>query len=114
MLPSDARLPYREFRALGRPRVETPYFSVRAKKNSFKKDRFGVVVSTHSLKSATRRNFWRRQAKSVFLSVSQKRQSVPQKNFDILVVFRFRNTLPQKNVFRKTLSDAIISIISRP
>jgi len=114
MLPSDTRLPYREFRALGRPKVETPYFSVRAKKNLLGEDRFGVVISTHSLKSAARRNFWRRQAKSVFLSVSQKKQPTKEQKFDILVVFRSHNAPMKKNVFRNALSDAIISIISRP
>lgn len=113
MLPPRSSLPYREFRTFGRLKIETPFFSVRAKNNSLKEDRFGVVIGTHSVKNATRRNFWRRQAKSVFLSVTQKKQPTKNQKIDILVVFRAHHTPLRKNVFKNALSDAIISLISR-
>lgn len=105
MVPRELRLPYKEFRVRGYQEMATPYFSVKIRPNSLKKNRFGIIVGTSSVKSAARRNFLRRQAKSVFFTV-------PQKGFDLLVVLRPHATLPQKRVFRKALSDAITSLIS--
>jgi ribonuclease P protein component len=113
MLPRKSHLPYKEFRIPGYQKEETPYFSVRAKKNLSAENRFGVVIGTASLKSAARRNFWRRQAKSVFLMSLPKKQTGHKQGFDILVIFRSRAPLLQKNVLRKTLARAMASLISR-
>ena len=112
MLPRKSRLPYEEFRAFGYRKEETPYFSVRAKRNSFPESRFGVVIGTSAIKSAARRTFWRRQAKAVFSDALRSGMVATGKRFDILVVFRSRAALPKKDVFRKTLADAMASLTS--
>jgi ribonuclease P protein component len=104
MLPQKHRLPYKEFRVRGYQEVATPYFLVKARRNPTKENRFGVVIGVSSVKSAARRNFWRRQSKSVFLAV-------PQEGLDLLVIFRPHTKLPSKNVFQKSLSEAIASLI---
>jgi len=105
MLPPKSRLPYEEFRVRGYREVATPYFSIKVKKNSTGENRFGVVVGVSSIKSAARRNFWRRRAKSVLVAT-------PVKGFDVLVIFRSRVETLSLDVFRKMLSGAISSLIS--
>jgi ribonuclease P protein component len=107
MVSKGSRLPYEEFRARGYRGTATPYFLVKAKKNSLKKNRFGVIITASLIKSAARRNFWRRQAKSTFLSLE-----TPPDGFDVFVVLRSRLTLPQKNTFKEVLGKSIISAIS--
>jgi ribonuclease P protein component len=106
MVPKKSHLPFEELRARGYREVATPYFLARARQNSSKKNRLGVVISASSAKNAARRNFWRRQIKSIFLEAQQK-------NFDLVVVLRPRATLITKHVFQKTLRDTIISLTSR-
>jgi ribonuclease P protein component len=106
MVPRSSRIPFREFRAHGYQELATPYFSVKAKKNSFGRNRFGVIVGISSVKTAARRNFFRRQAKSVFLTV-------PQKRVDLLVFLRPGVATLKKKYFRKTLSSAIATLIPR-
>ena len=107
MLPKGSRLPYEEFRARGYRTAPTPLFLLKAKPNSTGKNRLGIIIGTSSIKSAARRNLWRRRVKTVFLSVSQK-------GFDLLVIFSPHTTLPSEKVFKKTLGAAITSLISRP
>jgi ribonuclease P protein component len=104
MIPRASRLPYEEFRARGYREMATPYFSVKVRKNSLRKNRFGIVIGVAAIKSAARRNFWRRQAKSVFLEM-------PQRGMDVLIILHSRVALPVKSIFRKSLGDAIISLL---
>jgi ribonuclease P protein component len=103
MLSKGARLPKDEFRARGYRTATTPYFSVKIKKNTHKENRLGVVIGVSSLKNATKRNFWRRQARSVFLEM-------PPAGFDLLIIFSSHTTLPTKKVFKKMLTTAIASL----
>jgi ribonuclease P protein component len=105
MLSSKSRLPYDEFHLRGYRTVVTPIFSIKTKKNSLKRNRLGVVIGNSSVKSAAKRNFWRRQVKSVF-------SLVVGSGFDVLVIFRPHPTLPKAAVFKKILSDTIMSLIS--
>jgi ribonuclease P protein component len=105
MLSKKSRLPYDEFHSRGYRTVITPIFSIKTKKNSLKRNRLGVVIGNSSVKSAAKRNFWRRQVKSVFLSVVGS-------GFDILIIFRPHPTFPKTTVFKKALSDTIVSLTS--
>jgi ribonuclease P protein component len=105
MVARKSRLPYEEFRARGYREMATPCFSVRARKNSLKENRFGVIAGVSSIKNAAHRNFWRRQTKFILLKV-------PQKGFDFLVILRRPTALSSKSVFRKTLSITVASLIS--
>ena len=69
MVPKESRLPYKEFREHGYREATTPFFSVKARKNVLGENRLGVVVRVSSVKSAARRNFLKRQVKTVFLSI---------------------------------------------
>ena len=82
-----------------------PCLSVKAKKNSLGKNRLGVIVGVSSVKNAACRNLLRREAKSILLTV-------PQKEFDLLVVLRSGAALLPKRTFQKKLSDAIVSLTS--
>ena len=106
MVAPKSRLPYEEFRTHGYREVATPYFSVKARRNSLKQNRCGVIVSVSSAKKAVRRNFLRRQAKSTLLKI-------PQEGFDFFVVVRRRAALSPKNIFKKELHTAITSLIPR-
>ncbi len=65
MLPNSSHLPSSEFLARGYWTISTPYFSLKAKKNSLPQNRIGVIISVAAIKSAARRNFWKRQIKSI-------------------------------------------------
>ncbi len=110
MLPRGLRLPREEFHARGYQKIATPYFSVKAKPNATEKSRLGIVLGAATVKGAARRNFWRRQAKSVFLSALT---ALKAKGIDLLIIFAPHAILPSKRVFRTTLRDAIISLTSR-
>jgi ribonuclease P protein component len=103
MISRVSRLPYEEFRSRDYREIVTPYFSVKVRRNSLGKNRFGIVIGIAAVKSAARRNFWRRQAKSVFLEMSPK-------GIDVLIILRSHVALPVRNIFRKTLADAIESL----
>jgi ribonuclease P protein component len=105
MVPQKSRIPFKELRFRGYREAATPYFLVRVRRNALKKNRLGVVIGVSSVKSAARRNFWRRQIKSVFLAI-------PQKNFDFVVVLRPRAAFPSKRIFQKKLNEAMTSLIS--
>jgi ribonuclease P protein component len=104
MLPKEARLPRNEFHARGYRTATTPCFLVKAKKNTSLKNRLGVVIGVSSVKNATKRNFWRRQIRSIFLKI-------PPIGFDLLIIFSPKAKLPTRQVFQKTLHTAITSLI---
>jgi ribonuclease P protein component len=105
MVSRTSRLPYEEFRARGYREMTTPYFSIKAKRNFRKEGRFGMIVSASSIKNAVQRNFWRRQAKSVFLKIAPC-------GFDIFVILRRPVASSQRGAFRKTLGDTMMFLIS--
>lgn len=80
MLPMVSRLPYREFHSRGFRTITTPFFVLKIKKGDIKANRIGVIISVAVLKSAVRRNFWKRQAKVNF-------KSLPAAGNDLLVIF---------------------------
>lgn len=105
MASRKSRLPHEEFSTRGYREVATPYFLMRARKNSLRENRIGVIIGVSSVKSATRRNFWRRQVKSVLAEVLQK-------GFDFLIIIRRPAALSRKSIFRKALNEAASSLIS--
>jgi len=105
MAAQKERLPYEEFRTRGYQEIITPYFSVKARRNTLKKNRFGIIISTSVIKSAARRNFFRRQAKVVSHTISQK-------GFDFFIILRPQATLTKKQIFQETLQKAVASLIS--
>ncbi len=82
MLPRVARLPYSEFRSRGYRTIATPFFVLKIKKKSFreKENRIGIIISAAVVKSAARRNFWKRRAKADFMLV-------PGAGNDFLIIF---------------------------
>jgi ribonuclease P protein component len=98
MLPRSSRLPSSEFLARGYRTFKTPFFSLKTKPNGLSKNRIGVIISVAAVKSATRRNFWKRQIKSEIRS-----QEPGARNFDFLVIFYRAGGLLTRVAFRKEL-----------
>ena len=107
MLPSDSRLPYSEFRARGYRTFATPYFSLKARPNGLPKNRIGVIISVAAVKSAARRNFWKRQVKSLVAS----RESLTARNFDLLIIFSKKGDSLTKAQFRQELEKALSAAV---
>jgi len=103
MLAHASRLPRSAFRAGGYQTIKTPFFSVRVKKNASGRARVGVVVSVAVNKSAVRRNFWKRQAKSAFLP----HLSTP---YDFILIFSPKVDTLTSRAFRKEFSKVIAAI----
>ena len=80
MLSQSSRLPYREFRLRGYRTIPTPFFVLKIKKGAGVENRLGVVISAAVEKKATRRNFWKRQTKSMFALL-------PPMGIDFLIIF---------------------------
>lgn len=99
-----ARLPYSEFQIRGYAVVKTPFFSLKAKRNTLQKNRIGVVVGAAAVKSAVRRNFWKRQVKNLF-----EKQDM-QKGTDILVIFSSRISSLTKKQFENEFKKALVTI----
>ena len=93
MLPRISRLPYSEFRSRGYLTVATPFFALKIKKRTggMNENRIGVIISTAVLKSAARRNFWKRQARVNF-------KLIPDAGNDFLVIF-------SKNIKNRTTKE---------
>jgi len=81
MLPQSSRLPSLEFAARGYRTQRTPFFLLKIKNNPFSRNRIGVIVGAAAVKTAVRRNFLKRQAKTFF---SRKEM---QKSRDVLIIF---------------------------
>ena len=99
MLPKKTRLPSQEFRSGRYQTVATPYFSLKVRTNHAKQNKIGVIVSLSVHKSAVRRNFWKRQTKSVLMGISPRGQDI------LAILLPKANTLTQKQ-FKKTLLGA--------
>ena len=103
MTSQNSRLPREEFRARGYKTINTPFFLLKAKKNNAESIRIGIVIGKVIYKEATKRNFWKRQAKAMLLKI------VP-KGMDILLVFISHKAVLTKKQFREDLEGAINKI----
>ncbi len=77
----------------------TPYFSLKARINREGKNRIGVIASASVHKSAAKRNFWKRQAKTILTSLNSAEK-------DLLVVFSPKVNSLTKKQFKKILIEA--------
>jgi ribonuclease P protein component len=80
MLPQISRLPSCEFRSRGYNTMTTPFFVLKIKKGRTKENKIGIIISAAIIKSATRRNFWKRQTRANF-------KSLPDAGNDFLIIF---------------------------
>ena len=87
-----------------RETLTTPYFLLRVAGNRKKQNRIGVVVGVSVHKRAVRRNFWRREAKSVLAAVPAPTSTLPAGKDFLVIISPKVNTLTRKN-FRKILAD---------
>lgn len=93
------RLPRKEFRARGYHAVQSNLFLLKIKKNNIGKVRVGVVVGVGVSKSAARRNFLKRQARSgLALAI--------EKGTDALIVISPAATKTTKKQLREELARA--------
>ncbi|HVM77315.1 MAG TPA: ribonuclease P protein component [Candidatus Paceibacterota bacterium] len=83
--------------------MRTPLFSLKIKKNDAKGLRVGVVVGKSVEKTAAKRNFWKRQAKSVLHDAIRGNQDI------ILIVQPGVRTATRKE-FRDALAKSAKSI----
>lgn len=104
MLPKSSRLPASEFRASGYRTARTPYFLLKARPNLLRSHRIGVIIGVAAVKTAVRRNFWKRQAKSMIAQIP------PQKNMDILIIFSKNIASLTKAQFKEEFMKAYSSL----
>jgi ribonuclease P protein component len=103
MSPILSRLPKKEFESRAFKVVRTPYFSLRVKKNDLQRRRVGVIAGKAVHKSAVKRNFWRRQAKTALAEL------VTPGN-DFLIIFFSKTNKLTKQEFRETLGEAVAKL----
>jgi ribonuclease P protein component len=96
---SSTSLPSVEFHARGYQNIRTPYFLLKVRRNGMLRNRIGVVISVAAVKSAVRRNFWRRQVKSLLA------KATPSK--DIIVILSPRVNTLTKEQFKKELLQSL-------
>jgi ribonuclease P protein component len=107
MLPRSSRLPSSEFLSRGYRTQKNPFFSLKAKPNGLPKNRIGVIISVAAVKSAARRNFWKRQVKSDMSRVTCHKAQ----GFDFLVIFFKKGDSLTKAEFKKELLGALASLL---
>jgi ribonuclease P protein component len=111
MLPKDSRLPSSEFLSRGYRTQKTPYFSLKAKPNGLLKNRIGVIINVAAVKSAARRNFWKRQVKSSIFNFQFSIFKKTGRHFDFLVIFFKKGDSLTKAEFKKELLGALASLL---
>ena len=79
MYSKKNRLPIEKNKVLGQRTLSSPYFLIKYKENGKNFNRFGIIISNHSVKKSVRRHFWKR----VFADALQ---SWPILQKDILVI----------------------------
>jgi ribonuclease P protein component len=102
MLPLKSHLPREEFQARGYKSIKTPFFLLKAKKNNLGYSRIGIVVGKAIYKEATKRNFWKRQAKTILL------KSALAGN-DLLIIFTPSKATLTKKKFQEDLISALVN-----
>ncbi len=75
-----SRLPREEFAARRYGVTKTPYFSIKTKKNKGESRRLGVVAGKSAAKTATERNFLKREARGAL-------RDIILPGMDVLVIF---------------------------
>ena len=102
-MPRSKRLPRAEFRAAGYRAERTPFFSLKMKTNKAGGPRIGVIVGKSVHKTAVRRNFWKRQARSVL-------QSLVSGERDVILIMQPQANAMTKKKFREALAQVITKI----
>lgn len=103
MISTKSRLPRVEFEARGYKTSRTPFFLLKTKKNDVGYPRIGIVVGKSVFKEAAKRNFWKRQAKAIFLTKAQGGN-------DLLIIFVPNKSKLTKKQFQEDLAAAIGNI----
>jgi ribonuclease P protein component len=101
MVPQKSRLPREEFKAGGYKTIQTPFFSLKTKRNELGHIRIGVIIGKAVHKEAAKRNFWKRQARSTLLELAKG-------NNDLLMIFLPGKKSVTKKQFKEELSRALI------
>ena len=102
MLTRRARLPRELFGSGWEEAVRTPYFFLKTKKNGGSVTRIGVVAGMTVEKTATKRNFWKRQAKTALARL-------PAAGRDIVIILSPR----VKTLTKKKFSDEVAMAAAR-
>jgi ribonuclease P protein component len=99
MLSKKYRLPSLEFNSNWESTIVSKFFILKIKDNNTKQNRIGIIISSSILKSAVRRNFWRRRIMEYF-----KLFKNDNKDFLIILSKNIKNcSLKEfKEVFSKT------------
>lgn len=97
------RLPSDQFRARGYKTTVTPFFLIKTKKSPEDAARIGIVVGVAVHKNATKRNFWKRQAKEGLASLATTKNDI------LMIVSPAVNRLTKKQ-FKEELSKALTKI----
>jgi ribonuclease P protein component len=98
-----SRLPSEEFKVRGYKTTPTPFFLLKTKKNNLGHPRLGIVIGKAIFKEAVKRNFWKRQAREVFLkNVSG--------GVDLLIIFTATKAKLTKKQFQEDLIAAVNNI----
>lgn len=103
MISKNSRLPKEEFKSRGYKTAPTPFFLLKSKKNGVGYPRIGVVVGKAIHKEAVKRNFWKRQTKTILLKNTSS-------DNDFLVIFVPNKTKLTKKKFQEDLEKAINKI----
>jgi ribonuclease P protein component len=104
MIPRLSRLPYREFHSRGYRTANAPFFVLKMKKNGGRINKIGIVISTAVIKSAARRNFWKRQVKTIF-------KLLPDAGADFLIIFSKKIKDCTVKEFKETFSRTAQNLI---
>lgn len=101
MLSKKSRLPSLEFNSRWESTVANKFFVLKIKNNN-KQNRIGIIISSNVLKSAVRRNFWRRRIMEYFKSLKND-----NKDFLIIVSKNIKGCLLKdfKDIFFKTFNS---------
>jgi ribonuclease P protein component len=102
MATKISRLPREEYRARGYRTAATPLFLLKIKKNVTEKARIGVVIGKSVHKTAVKRNFWKRQAKSALTAFAKD-------GFDFLLIF----SPAAASATRKEFRDAVARVMAK-
>ena len=98
------RLPPSEFVVPGYRTRKTPGFSLKAKPNNLAKDRIGVIISVAAVKTAVRRNFFRRQVKAI---IGYRVSGIAK--FDFLVIMH----KPVNQLTKMELKTELLGAVNR-
>jgi ribonuclease P protein component len=89
----------------------TPFFVLKTKKGVTEKNRIGIIISATTIKSAARRNFWKRQTKANF-------KLLPDAGKDFLIIFsedkKNYTTKEFKKTFLRAAKSRVLTTIENP